>query len=139
MIALGLQQAQAANSYGPQLEGFSYPYPLQYMNFSSQSQQLQMGYMDRAADKPEQTIGTVVLLHGKNFCAATWDNTIDALNAAGYRVIAPDQIGFCSSSKPENYQYTFQQLAENTHALLGLRKRPSSGTQPEGCWRPDMP
>jgi pimeloyl-ACP methyl ester carboxylesterase len=33
-------------------------------------------------------------------------------------VIAPDQIGFCKSSKPEHYQYSFQQLARNTHALL---------------------
>ena len=41
-----------------------------------------------------------------------------ALSDAGYRVIAPDQIGFCKSSKPEHYQYSFQQLARNTHALL---------------------
>jgi len=34
------------------------------------------------------------------------------------RVIAPDQIGFCKSTKPERFQYTFQQLARNTHALL---------------------
>ena len=33
-------------------------------------------------------------------------------------MIAPDQIGFCKSSKPEHYQYSFQQLARNTHALL---------------------
>jgi pimeloyl-ACP methyl ester carboxylesterase len=33
-------------------------------------------------------------------------------------VVAPDQIGFCKSSKPEHYQYSFQQLAANTHALL---------------------
>ena len=60
----------------------------------------------------------VVLLHGKNFCAATWRNTIKTLVAAGYRVIAPDQIGFCKSTKPRHYQYSFQQLARNTHALL---------------------
>jgi pimeloyl-ACP methyl ester carboxylesterase len=59
-----------------------------------------------------------VLLHGKNFCAATWESQIRALSAAGYRVIAPDQIGFCKSSKPAAYQFTFRQLAENTHALL---------------------
>lgn len=38
--------------------------------------------------------------------------------AQGYRVIAPDQIGFCTASKPENYQYTFQQLATDTRPLL---------------------
>ena len=40
------------------------------------------------------------------------------LSDAGYRVIAPDQIGFGKSTKPAHYQYTFQQLAGNTHALL---------------------
>jgi len=67
----------------------------------------------------------VVLLHGKNFCAATWKESIDVLTEAGYRVIAPDQIGFCKSTKPVRYQYTFQQLARNTHALLaalGVKK-----------------
>ena len=58
------------------------------------------------------------MLHGKNFCAATWETTIKALVDAGYRVVAPDQIGFCKSSKPLAYQFTFQQLAANTRALL---------------------
>ena len=33
-------------------------------------------------------------------------------------MIAPDQIGFCKSTKPAHYQYSFQQLARNTQALL---------------------
>lgn len=33
-------------------------------------------------------------------------------------MIAPDQIGFCSSSKPKGYQFSFAQLAHNTQALL---------------------
>lgn len=40
------------------------------------------------------------------------------MTARGYRVIAPDQIGFGKSSKPERYQYSFQQLAANTKAVL---------------------
>ncbi|WP_264297474.1 MULTISPECIES: alpha/beta hydrolase [unclassified Halomonas] len=40
------------------------------------------------------------------------------MTTAGYRVIAPDQIGFCKSTKPERYQFSFHQLAANTHALL---------------------
>ena len=75
-----------------------------------------MRYMDVAPAKPNGK--TAVVLHGKNFCAATWEQTIRALNDAGYRVIAPDQIGWCKSTKPERYQYSFQQLAMNTHALL---------------------
>ncbi|MBJ9422882.1 alpha/beta fold hydrolase [Acinetobacter seifertii] len=108
--------SSANNVYGEHLEGFKYPYPLQYFNFSSQQQNLKMGYMDVQPQKPNGQ--TVVVLHGKNFCGATWEETISFLTQNGYRVIAPDQIGFCTSSKPDHYQYSFQQLAENTHALL---------------------
>jgi pimeloyl-ACP methyl ester carboxylesterase len=103
-------------AYGPELQGFDYPAPVERFDFTSQGVPLQMAYMDV---KPAHPNGrTAVLLHGKNFCAATWGATIHRLSDAGYRVIAPDQIGFCKSSKPERYQYSFQQLARNTHALL---------------------
>ncbi len=103
-------------TYGAELEGFDYPYPVKRFELRSQGNTLQMAYLDVAADVPNGR--TVVLLHGKNFCAGTWDRTIHALTQAGYRVIAPDQIGFCKSSKPTHYQYSFQQLAHNTQALL---------------------
>jgi pimeloyl-ACP methyl ester carboxylesterase len=61
---------------------------------------------------------TAVLLHGKNFCAATWAPTIRILADAGYRVVAIDQIGFCKASKPANYQFSLPQLATNTRGLL---------------------
>jgi pimeloyl-ACP methyl ester carboxylesterase len=103
-------------AYGPELQGFEYPYPVARFQFSSQREQMHMVYMDV---RPQQDNGqTVVLLHGKNFCAATWRTTIQTLVAVGYRVIAPDQIGFCKSTKPQHYQYSFQQLARNTHELL---------------------
>ena len=113
-----------AASYGPELQGFDYPYPLKHFEFQSQGKSLQMGYMDVPANgKPNGR--NVVLMHGKNFCGATWEGSIKALSDAGYRVIAPDQVGFCSSSKPDHYQYSFQQLANNTHQLLeklGIQK-----------------
>lgn len=108
--------AVASDSYGPRLEGFEYPYPLKTFAVDSQRQALEMAYLDVAPEGAAR--GTVVLLHGKNFCAATWQATIPSLLAAGYRVVAPDQIGFCKSSKPTGYQYSFGQLAANTHALL---------------------
>lgn len=108
--------AADAPTYGEKLEGFEYGWPVKHFTFTSQNQPLDMAYLDV---KPENPNGrTVVLMHGKNFCAGTWDGTIRALTQSGYRVIAPDQIGFCKSTKPEHYQYTFQQLAKNTHALL---------------------
>jgi len=104
-------------AYGPELQGFDYPWPVSYFAFTSQGEAMHMGYMDV---KPTTAANgrTAVLFHGKNFCAATWQGTITALSEAGYRVIAVDQIGFCKSTKPAHYQYTFQQLAGNTHALL---------------------
>ena len=105
--------------YGAELEGFDYPAPVQRFRFESQRQALQMAYLDLQPERPVQPNGrTVVLLHGKNFCAATWEGTMRVLQAAGYRVVVPDQIGFCKSSKPSSYQYSFQQLAHNTAALL---------------------
>ncbi len=119
VLSLFLSSAALAEtpSYGPQLQGFDYPYPLKHYAFNSQGEALQMGYMD-VAPLGHKNGQTVVLMHGKNFCAATWGDTIKALIGKGYRVIAPDQIGFCTSTKPGHYQYSFQQLATNTHELL---------------------
>jgi pimeloyl-ACP methyl ester carboxylesterase len=110
------QPAASSPSYGSQLEGFAYPHPLHHFDFTSQGEALQMAYMDVA---PVAANGrTVVLMHGKNFCGATWAHQIDTLSHAGYRVVVPDQIGFCASTKPAHYQYSFQQLVRNTDALL---------------------
>ncbi|BAN24924.1 putative hydrolase protein transmembrane Alpha/beta hydrolase family fold protein [Caballeronia insecticola] len=103
-------------AYGPELQGFDYPYPVASFALTSQRQVVRMAYMD--VHPPHPNGRTAVLLHGKNFCSATWKQTIETLTDAGYRVIAPDQIGFCKSTKPARYQYSFQQLARNTHALL---------------------
>jgi pimeloyl-ACP methyl ester carboxylesterase len=125
-IALSLAQTLTAPSdaapadetaiYGPELQGFDYPWPVSHFRFTSQGEAMDMAYMDVQPAQPNGQ--TIVLLHGKNFCAATWEGSIAALRDAGYRVIAVDQIGFCKSSKPAHYQYSFQQLAENTHKLL---------------------
>ena len=106
-----------AVGYGAELEGFAYPYALGHFRFTSQGENLQMAYMD-VAPSGLANGRTVVLLHGKNFCGATWEASIHALTQAGYRAVVPDQIGFCASTKPAHYQYSFQQLAANTMALL---------------------
>ncbi|MFT3782095.1 MAG: alpha/beta hydrolase [Nibricoccus sp.] len=100
----------------PRLEGFEYPFPVQIFSFKSQQQELQMAYMDLKPSGPEA--GTIVLLHGKNFSGAYWEETARVLAENGFRVIMPDQIGFGKSSKPEHYQFTIHQLAANTHELL---------------------
>jgi pimeloyl-ACP methyl ester carboxylesterase len=115
--AASAQSSDAVPAFGPELEGFEYPWPVSRYALTSQGEKLQMAYMDvQPSGTPNGK--TAVLFHGKNFCAATWQGTIATLSAAGYRVIAIDQIGFCKSSKPQHYQFSFQQLAGNTHALL---------------------
>jgi pimeloyl-ACP methyl ester carboxylesterase len=98
------------------LENYSYAYPVAYITLNIQRQELKMAYMDV---QPQKANGhTVLLLHGKNFCGAYWGQTAKELAGRGYRVIVPDQIGFGKSSKPEMLQYTFQQLAAATKAVL---------------------
>jgi pimeloyl-ACP methyl ester carboxylesterase len=102
---------------GADLETFDYPFPVHWYATQSQGAPVRMAYLDVAPRVPANG-RTAVLLHGKNFCAATWQDTITALAAKGYRVIAPDQIGFCKSSKPTSYQYSVAALATLTRGLL---------------------
>lgn len=117
LLPFGMLKAQSERPVlDIMLTNYQYPYEVHFLNFKSQNEDLKIAYMDV---KPEKTNGkTVVLLHGKNFNGAYWKTTIQALNKEGYRVIVPDQIGFGKSSKPTNYQFTFQQLAQNTKAVL---------------------
>ncbi|KAJ4347444.1 hypothetical protein N0V95_005446 [Ascochyta clinopodiicola] len=101
----------------PSTWNYTYPWPVKYHNLTSQRLNLSMAYMD-VAPTSYATNKTIVLLHGKNFCGATWEDTARRLSTRGYRVIVPDQIGFCKSSKPPSYQFTLQQLALNTNSLL---------------------
>lgn len=96
---------------------YTYPYSVKVFRFKNQLQNLEMAFMDiKPSCSPNGK--TAVLLHGKNFCGPTWQGTIKVLASAGYRVIAPDQIGFCKSSKPTDYQFSLNQLAWNTRGLL---------------------
>jgi pimeloyl-ACP methyl ester carboxylesterase len=116
-----LAQAPDAPSYadaeplGVALEGWAYPYPVQFLQFDMEGRPVRMAYMDVRPEIPNGQ--TIVLLHGKNFGSDYWAGTMRALSGYGYRIIAPDQIGFGKSSKPE-IRYTFAQLADNTIRLL---------------------
>lgn len=117
LLIFSASAAETTPQYGEELQGFAFPYPIEKFAFSSQGESLTMGYID-VRPQGKANGRTAVLMHGKNFCGVTWQDSIEALRRAGYRVIAPDQIGFCTSSKPASYQYSFQQLALNTHQLL---------------------
>ena len=98
------------------LTNYDYPFEVHFINLKSQKNDLKMAYMDV---KPKTPNGkTIMLLHGKNFNGAYWEQTAKDLSEKGFRVIIPDQIGFGKSSKPQDYQFSFAQLASNTKMLL---------------------
>jgi len=98
------------------MEGFQYPYPVEYLALTMEGQPVRMAYMDVApAGTPNGR--NVLLLHGRNFGGYYWENTIRFLSDAGYRVVVPDQIGFGKSSKPD-LGLSFHALAHNTRLLL---------------------
>ncbi|QCR25067.1 alpha/beta fold hydrolase [Pontibacter sp. SGAir0037] len=111
-----LAQQAKQQPLGINLENYEYPYPVHFIQLAEQGQQLQMAYMDVRPAKPNGK--AVLLLHGKNFNGAYWQQTAEALAQKGYRVVIPDQVGFGKSSKPEHLQYTFQLLAKNTKAVI---------------------
>jgi len=101
---------------GIALEGFPYPYPVNFLPLTLEGEDLRLAYMDVAPVGPP-TGRTVVLLHGRNFPSSYWEPTIKALADAGYRVVAPDQIGFGKSSKP-SFAYSFDAMARATIDLI---------------------
>jgi len=98
------------------LSNYQYPYEVHFKELKSQNQTLRMAYMDVKSKTPNGK--TIMLLHGKNFNGAYWKKTAKDLSDKGFRVIIPDQIGFGKSSKPQSYQFSFAQLANNTKAIL---------------------
>ncbi len=115
-LAQAQTQDSAHISYDARLSTYEYPFEVKYHTFTSQGQDLQMAYMYLPPATPEHKI--ITLLHGKNFGGAYWERTAQFLNAQGYGVFIPDQIGFGKSSKPTTYQYSFAALANNTKDLM---------------------
>jgi pimeloyl-ACP methyl ester carboxylesterase len=81
------------------LEEYEYPYPVQFFSLTCDLQTLKMAFMDVPPDG-EPNGQAVVLFHGKAFGCYYFLNVIQALTAAGYRVVAPDQVGWGKSPSP---------------------------------------
>ena len=116
LFAAFASSSARAEAMGIALEGFPYPYPVHFMPLTLKGEDLRLAYMDAPPAGPSNG-RTVVLLHGRNFPSSYWEPTIKALTEAGYRVVAPDQIGFGKSSKP-TFAYSFDAMARATIALL---------------------
>jgi pimeloyl-ACP methyl ester carboxylesterase len=116
LLACALLLLFQGTAYDAVLTGYPYPFEVRRHPVKAQQQDLEMAYMDVRPQRPNGR--AVLLLHGKNFSGAYWERTIRALTERGYRVIVPDQIGFGKSSKPEHFQFSFQELAAHTRGLL---------------------
>lgn len=108
--------ARAAEPLGIDLEGYPYPFPVAFLPLTVGHHPVRMAYMD-VRPKAGANGRAVLLLHGRNFPSSYWEPVIRTLSAAGFRVVAPDQIGFNKSSKPET-AWSFDDAAANTAALL---------------------
>ncbi|QKP78775.1 alpha/beta hydrolase [Methyloligella sp. GL2] len=118
-LLLGLAQPASAATeppIGTALEGYPYPYPVKLFALTREGKPLRMAYMD-VAPTGKANGETVLLFHGRNFPSSYWGPVIETLTGAGYRVIAPDQIGFGKSAKPD-FDLHFADLARNTAKLL---------------------
>src|SRR5688572_14759189 len=97
-------------------EDVPYPRPTSSLPLTVYGQDVRMSFMDvPPAGTPNGR--TVVLLHGNNFAGFYFGGPIDVLSKEGFRVIAPDQIGYGRSSKPI-IPYHFHDMARNTRELL---------------------
>jgi pimeloyl-ACP methyl ester carboxylesterase len=123
LLLIGVFVFQSQVHHLDDISSEGYAYQLKQIEISSQRKGLDMAYMYEKAQNGNGK--TVLLLHGKNFSGAYWGNVMKKLLSKGYDVVAPDQIGFGQSSMPEDYQYSFYQLAKNTKTLLdslGIKK-----------------
>jgi pimeloyl-ACP methyl ester carboxylesterase len=97
-------------------EDVAYPYPTASLPITLYGQDLRISYMD-VAPMGQPNGRTVVLLHGNNFAGFYFGGLIDELRKDGFRVVAPDQIGYGRSSKPI-MPYNFTDMARNTRLIL---------------------
>jgi non-heme chloroperoxidase len=75
------------------------------------SSNIDLYYEDHGVGKP------VVLIHGYPLSGASWEKQLEALLAAGYRVITYDRRGFGKSSQPTT-GYDYDTFAEDLHKLI---------------------
>jgi len=83
------------------------------------------GYAIHYADEGPCQASPVVLIHGFASSIFTWRHTRAALLAAGYRVIAVDQLGSGASARPAEPIYSTQTQAEMVVGVLdalGVRR-----------------
>ena len=93
-----------------------FPYAPHYLMVDdTEGGELRMHYLDEG----ERTAPAVLLLHGEPSWSFLYRKMIPALVEAGYRVLAPDLIGFGRSDKPaQRTDYTYQRHVDWVRSFL---------------------
>lgn len=93
-----------------------FPFAAHYLQVSDFEQgQLRMHYLDEGDEQAE----VVLMLHGEPSWSYLYRKMIPIVVQAGYRVIAPDLIGFGRSDKPTSQQdYSYQRHVDWLQSLL---------------------
>lgn len=68
------------------------------------------------AGDPEEPV--IILIHGFLSSTFVWSKVFLEIAAAGYRVIAPDLLGYGYSDKPRNFDYTIESQSRMIARLL---------------------
>lgn len=125
ILAPGLAFSQAApppvapadwGAVSINLEEVEYPYPVQFLSLRLYNEDVRIAYMDVAPTGPANG-RTVIFHHGGLYYGWYWKAQIEALSAAGYRVVVKDRLGWGKSSKPV-IPYSISLWASNTARLM---------------------
>jgi haloalkane dehalogenase len=95
-----------------------YPFAPRYVEVAAGDGdgRLRLHYVDEG---PSDSAETVVLLHGEPSWSYLYRTVIPVLSAAGFRVVAPDLVGFGRSDKPAHRgDYTYARHVEWLRAAL---------------------
>ena len=93
-----------------------YPWAPHYAQVDDgEGHEMRMHYLDEG----ERDAPVVLMLHGEPSWSYLYRHMIEPVVAAGYRVIAPDLIGFGRSDKPVNREdYTYNRHVGWVRSLL---------------------
>jgi haloalkane dehalogenase len=103
-----------------------FPYAPHYLEIQDpELGALRVHYLDEGPADGHANADVIVLLHGQATWSYSFRKMIPVLTAAGYRVIAPDLVGFGRSDKPANWEaHSFAKHVtwlDQTLTALGVR------------------
>jgi len=90
-----------------------YPFEQNYFEMQHEGKPLYMNVVDEGP----KNAPVILFLHGNPTWSFIWRHAINALKKT-HRCIAIDHIGCGFSDRPQSYDYTLSQHAQNVHALL---------------------